>query len=230
MAKPAELHAISSRFDPLWLRVADPLRQRIVQGDLSPGEPLSENRLASEYGVSRTPVREALRLLMEEGLVEMLPGRKLRVVVPDPDNVREVYDIRWVLESESIRRLMADPVAVQRTVPQLERCCDQGDAALAAGDRQGLAAANEQFHGHLIQVLNNRRLLAQFRAVHNLIMLYRNQSLQSERWAEAGTAEHRELVKLVRAGERDAALALLRAHIDRAQQVLHERFKVSSAA
>src|SRR5690606_15392296 len=95
----------ASRFNPLWLTVVEPLRRRIVEGEILPGQALSENQLAAEFGVSRTPVREALRILMEEGLVEMLPGRKLRVVVPRPEDIHEVYDIRWIIESEAIRRL-----------------------------------------------------------------------------------------------------------------------------
>lgn len=224
------MQAVTSPFDPLWLRVADPLRQRIVDGELAPGAPLSENRLAADYAVSRTPVREALRLLMEEGLVEMLPGRKVRVALPDAHDVREVYDVRRVLESEALRRVFAQPQSIAPLAAALEASCDDGDRALAARDLRALALANERFHAALVEALGNRRLLSQYRLVHNLIRLYRNQTLRSEQWAEAGTAEHRELVRRIRDRDETGALALLEAHMQRAQQVLREQHERLNAA
>ncbi len=214
-------------FDPLWVSVADQLRWRIVQGEVAPGQALSENQLASEFGVSRTPVREALRILMEEGLVEMLAGRRLRVALPDPVDVREVYETRWLLESEAVRRLAADPAAAQATCAQLQAACGEGDTALRHQDRQGLARANERYHEALVLALGNRRLTALSRTLYNLIALYRNQTLQSERWAAAGNVDHLALLEHIRAGRTDEALALLRSHLDEAQAVLAERLAAS---
>jgi DNA-binding GntR family transcriptional regulator len=217
----------ANSFDPLWVGVAEPLRRRIVEGEIRPGQLLSENQLASEFGVSRTPVREALRILMDEGLVEMLPGRKIRVAVPDPIDVYEVYDIRWLLESEALRRLKANPQLAQETSDRLEQHCRAGDAALANRDRHGLALANERFHEELVSALNNRRMLAQFRTIYNLIALYRHQTLQSDTWAAAGNADHIELIGLIRNGDLDASLALLRDHLVHAQEVLASRLSGS---
>lgn len=212
-----------SLFDPLWTRVADPLRRAIIEGVLPPGELLSENRLAAEYGVSRTPVREALRLLMEEELVEMLPGRKVRVAVPRAENVHEIYDIRLVLESEAIRRLVRDPGAAS-VCQRMDKACEQSDRALASRDLKALAEANEDFHAALVSALRNGRLLAQYRAIHNLITLYRHQSLHSEGWAEDATAEHRPLLERLRTRDETGALDLLRTHIERARDVVCRRF------
>ncbi|MCK9918993.1 GntR family transcriptional regulator [Microbacteriaceae bacterium K1510] len=211
-----------SLFDPLWTRVADPLRRAIIEGALPPGELLSENRLAAEYGVSRTPVREALRLLMEEELVEMLPGRKVRVAVPRVESVREIYDVRLVLESEAVRRLVRDPGAAA-VWQRMDEACTRSDMALDARDLKALAEANEAFHAALVSALGNGRLLAQYRAVHNLITLYRHQSLHSEGWAEDGTAEHRPLLEHLRERDEAGALDLLRRHIEHARDVVCRR-------
>ena len=208
-----------SPFDPLWTRVADPLRRAIIEGVLPPGELLSENRLAAEYGVSRTPVREALRILMEEELVEMLPGRKVRVALPRAENVHEIYDVRLVLESEAVRRLVHDAGAAS-VCERMARACDASDKALADRDLAALAEANEDFHAALVSALRNERLLAQYRAIHNLITLYRHQSLHSEGWAEDGTAEHRPLLEKLMQRDEAAAVALLRTHIERARDVV----------
>jgi DNA-binding GntR family transcriptional regulator len=212
-----------SLFDPLWTRVADPLRRAIIEGVLPPGELLSENRLAAEYGVSRTPVREALRLLMDEELVEMLPGRKVQVAVPRAEKVYEIYDVRLVLESEAVRRLVRDPGAPS-VCERMAKACTASDQALAARDLAALAQANETFHAALVSALHNERLLAQYRAIHNLITLYRHQSLHSESWAEDGTAEHRPLLDRLMQRDEAGALALLRTHIERARDVVCRRF------
>jgi DNA-binding GntR family transcriptional regulator len=211
-----------SLFDPLWTRVANPLRRAIIEGVIPPGALLSENRLAAEYGVSRTPVREALRLLMEEQLVEMLPGRKVRVAVPRPENVYEIYDVRLVLESEAVRRLVRDPGAAS-VCERMAKACDTSDRALARRDLAALAEANETFHAALVSALRNERLLAQYRGIHNLITLYRHQSLHSESWAEDGTAEHRPLLDRLTQRDEAAALDLLRTHIERARDVVCRR-------
>lgn len=212
-----------SSFNPLWISVVEPLRRRIVEGELLPGQPLSENSLAAEFGVSRTPVREALRILMEEGLVEMLSGRKLRVVDPKLEDIHEVYDLRWIIESEAIRRLAAAPAHAEVVCQQLDRYCHLGDEALRDHDRKGLARANENFHEEIVMAVGNRRLHAQFKTIYNLISLYRHQTLRSEHWATQGHTDHAQLVKLIRAGQGEAALKLLRRHLDEAERVLVER-------
>jgi len=208
-----------SPFDPLWIRVATPLRQAIIDGRLQPGDALSENRLAAEYDVSRTPVREALHLLMEEGLVEMLPGRKVRVALLRADDAREVYELRLVLEAEAVRRLIA-MADMSPQLAELKRACADSEAALAHGDFAGLSQINERFHSVLVSVLRNRRLLAQYRTADNLIALYRNRSLRDESWARASMAEHRTFVARIEARDVPGALALLETHIARACEVV----------
>ena len=95
-------------FEPLWLRVYQPVRERILKGYLLPGAMLSENQLAEEFEVSRTPVREAVRLLINDGLVAVSPGKKMRVMLPSPKDIHEVYDIRSIIEREALRRLFDD--------------------------------------------------------------------------------------------------------------------------
>ena len=217
-------------FDPLWARVAEPLRRAIVEGVLAPGAPLSENRLAAEYSVSRTPVREALRLLMEEGLVEMLPGRKVRVVRLTERDVREIYDVRLVIEAEALRRLIADETMLAGAVAGMAQACNEAEAALARGDSAQAAEANARYHHELMAALCNRRLSALYGDTRNLIALCRYQSLQTPAWAEAVGADHRRLIE--RLAQRDAAgaLELLDRHIRNACEIVCNRMKDAEAA
>jgi len=154
--------------------------------------------------------------------VEMLPGRKVRVAVPRAESVHEVYDFRLVLESEAVRRLIRDPSA-PAVFQRMDEACNRSDQALTNHDLRALAEANEAFHAALVGALRNGRLLEQYRAIHNLITLYRHQSLHSEGWAEHGTAEHRPLLERLRLRDETAALDLLRTHIEHARDVVCRR-------
>lgn len=209
-------------FDPLWIKVANALREQILQGHIQHGELLSENKLASEFDVSRTPVREALRLLMEEGLVEMLVGRKVRVITPRLEDINEIYQIRWILESAALQELGQNPVLAKKVSAELRACLEQAREALDNKDVTQLAKANEKFHGVLISALRNQRISAQFKTIHNLITLYRRQSLESSSWAVTGDEEHMQLVQLIERGAIDEALDLLKRHLCEAKKVLRE--------
>ncbi|MGB6102791.1 MAG: GntR family transcriptional regulator [Pusillimonas sp.] len=209
-------------FDPLWVKVVNSLREQILRGELRHGEVLSENKLAAEFDVSRTPVREALRILMEEGLVEMLPGRKVRVVIPRLEDITEIYQIRWVLESAALRELGENPVLAKKVCKEMKACLARARLALADEDTHQLALANENFHGVLISALRNQRISAQFKAIHNLITLYRSHTLKSNNWAVAGDEEHIQLVALIEAEKIDEAMALLKQHLCKAKKILRE--------
>lgn len=217
-------------FEPLWFKVLDPLRALILSGELPPGELLSENRLAAQFEVSRTPVREALRILIDEGLVEMLPGRKARVVVPDAVDIEEVYDIRYILEAEAVRRIAQNLDRHGRLLDELDNTCKASTAARKSGDLLALAQSNTDFHTLLVSALANKRVLQQIRAVHNLITFYRHHSLRTDEWAEQGVAEHRKLVALLRAGDVERALGLIQDHLEQAKRVLIQRFHPAASA
>jgi len=212
-------------FEPLWLRVYQPISERILRGDLLPGANLSENQLADEFGVSRTPVREAVRLLVGDGLVAVSPGRKMRVVLPTIKDIHEVYDFRSIIECEAVSRLIDDKNR-NKSLSHMEKYCDLGDRALKKRDIDGLARANEQFHGCLMDALKNDRLLEQFRTMHQLITMYRLQTLQNEVWAETGNQEHRRLIQFIRDGKRTQSLEMLKKHIHGAENTLIDRINL----
>ncbi|MDP3621717.1 MAG: GntR family transcriptional regulator [Polynucleobacter sp.] len=211
-------------FEPLWLRVYQPVRERILKGYLLPGAMLSENQLAEEFEVSRTPVREAVRLLINDGLVAVSPGKKMRVMLPSPKDIHEVYDIRSIIEREALRRLFDDK-KLPAILARMERYCDDGDKALKRKDIDGLARANEQFHSCFMDALKNDRLLDQFRAMHQLITMYRLQTLQNDIWAETGNQDHRNLIEKIKTKKIQDAINLLGKHIHGAEETLVKRFK-----
>ncbi len=206
---------------PLRLVVLDRLRDAIQDGTLKPGLVLSENKLAAQLEVSRTPVREALRALEQENLVTVLSGRKLVVTTPTLRDIEEIYGIRYIVESEAVRRVAADDGTL---MDRLELCVCQARYALEHEDAQGLTESNAEFHRTLVANLDNLRLHRFIDSVNDLITRFRQFSLQDEGWARRAADEHSSLLALLREGRNDDAVAMLRDHLASAEALLKRKF------
>lgn len=206
---------------PLRVAVLNRLKQAILDGTLKPGELLSENRIAAQLSVSRTPVREALRVLEQENLVKMLPGRKVVVSIPSPADIDEIYDIRFIVESEALRRITPDRKDI---IDQLEACNRRQKEALRRGDKRELRQINTDFHMIFISVLNNQKLQQFIDSVYDSITRFRLYSLEKPEWAEHRSEEHCQLVELLKAGNTEGAVAMLKQHLDAARNIVTKMF------
>jgi DNA-binding GntR family transcriptional regulator len=206
---------------PLRVAVLQRLKSAIVDGTLQPGLLLSENAIASRLSVSRTPVREAIRVLEQEGLVSILPGRKVIVSMPTAQDIREIYDIRLILETEALRRIAARQSDL---IPQLRQSVERQRAALAQEDLADLRKMNAQFHKLITSSLCNNRLEQLLETVHDSVSRFRLYSLEQEGWAEKGVAEHDQLISFLEEGDVEGATSLLKQHLKTAQKILEHRF------
>lgn len=210
-----------SAYVPLRVAVLQRLKAAIVNGTLAPGLLLSENAIAAKFSVSRTPVREAIRALEQEGLVSVLPGRKVIVSMPTLEDIRETYDVRLILEAEAMRRIVSrhpDLISRLRTSVECQR------EALGKGDHAYLRRINAEFHKLITSGLKNSRLDQSLEAVHDSISRFRLYSLEDLSWAERGVAEHDQLVSFLEKGDVEGAISLLEQHLKTAQKILEDRF------
>jgi DNA-binding GntR family transcriptional regulator len=145
---------------PLVDDIAARIRARIMNGELAIGKPLRQAALATEFGVSRTPVREALRQLQNGGLIEMQPNRGAVVRVPAPWEVRQAYEVRAELEGLAARR--AASRVTERQLGELRRhnavLCEAAERAVgeeAAGGSPATTAANDCFHTVVCEAADN---------------------------------------------------------------------------
>ncbi len=195
--------------------VYDELRAAILAGQLASGTRLREGALAERYGVSRTPVREALHRLEAEGLVRVEPHRGAVVAELALDELDEVYDIRKALETlaavRAVGRIAAEEVAEAQAILASAR------AALTAGDAETLVVANDEFHRVVYRASNAPRLLSTIMGLADIIRRYRHASLSAPGRAAEVVAEHTEILAAIERGDREAIEALMERHIERAR-------------
>ncbi|MEV5961317.1 GntR family transcriptional regulator [Kribbella sp. NPDC051952] len=188
------------------------LRRRIVDGDYAQGERLTETRLADDFGVSRNPVREALRVVEAEGFVQILPRRGAVVVTLDETAVRDLFAVRAQLET------LAGGLAAERATPadvtRLRDLLEEASAATEAKDFDQVAELNSAFHRAVIEVSGNRWLLSMSAAMyHHVHWVFRVGAAQR---APHSWEEHTRLVEAIAAGDPAAATSAARDHVEAA--------------
>lgn len=183
----------------LYEEVAELLRQRIFRRELEPGSWIDELKIAEEYGISRTPLREALKVLAAEGLVTMKVRRGAYVTEVSERDLADVYHLLSLLESDA-----AGVVAAQATEAQVaELQALHAELEAAAQDREKFIAINERFHMRLLEIADNRwrdQMVADLRKV---MKLNRHNSLLKSGRIEESLQEHRAIMAAL--ASRDAA-------------------------
>lgn len=192
----------------LYVEVAELLRQRIFCRELMPGSWIDELKLADEYGISRTPLREALKVLATEGLVTMKVRRGAYVTEVSDSDLADVYHLLALLESDA-----AAVVATKATELQLQELQDlHNELEKAASNRERFFEINETFHMRILAIANNRwrdQMVADLRKV---MKLNRHNSLLKSGRIEESLAEHRAIMAALAARSVDATVQAMQAH------------------
>lgn len=192
------------------------LRAMISTGELRPGEPIRQAPVARALGVSRVPVREALKVLQAEGQAAYSPHRGYVVRTLDPTELRECYRIRELLEAEAVR--VAVPLL--STVDDLAAALSDVEGAAAAGDLLGVAAANRRFHFGLYEASGMPRLVSLIRILWDTTDPYRSRYVADPANLRAINAEHRAVLEAVAGRDAEHAVALLDDHRTHALRTL----------
>jgi DNA-binding GntR family transcriptional regulator len=190
--------------------VLDAVKHAILTGHLAPGQPLIETELAAQLGVSKTPVREALKTLAGAGLVTMSPYRGASVRMVDDVLAHSVYDIRVLLEPEAVRRSVAREAAAASAWESAEAALDAADRAMDRADRQ---QANREFHRTLYAGCGNDLMLSILDGLRDQTALVSTAVWTRNATWEQEAAEHRAILEAAKAGRADLAATLLEEHI-----------------
>lgn len=196
--------------------------EAIESGSYRPGDRLVESELAERFGVSRTPVREALQRLETQSMLAR-DGRSLIVASLDHNQLAELFVVRAELEGLAAR--LAAKHATREEVRVLADMVTEDRVHL--GDPEALSRANRRFHNQIHLASHNRYLVQQLGLVHRSMALLATTSLAAEGRGEAALAEHAAIVDAIAAGDGDAAQEALRAHISKAFET---RLKLDAGA
>jgi DNA-binding GntR family transcriptional regulator len=192
----------------------DRLRRDILSGRTDPGERLVEEQLTRRLGISRAPLREAMRLLAQQGLVEHIPRRGARVATLSDDDVRELYEIRDVLERHAVTSMPPHPdLTALRAALEVMRKATEKD------DRLELANAHRRFHAEVVALAGNRQLVALYESVLVRIQLYMAVNMRREAevaHASDGVHRHERLLAAAERGDPAEILTALGGHGARA--------------
>ena len=200
------------------------LRGKILSRELGPAQRLLEVKIANEMGVSRTPVREALRRLAHEGLVKIVPNSGARVAAPALNEMNNAYSVREYLENISVE-LACRAGMDKRTLERLDALVRDGDAACRAGDTDAFLRSNNDFH-RVIAEAGKNYVLSEY--VNNIILrtnvyiyFYSNFTDSEHKSAE----EHRAILRAIAKRDRIGAQELMKGHIKR----IHAAFSEAAA-
>ncbi|MEY8339160.1 GntR family transcriptional regulator [Lachnospiraceae bacterium 62-35] len=218
-----DLKVAMNEYLPLRDVVFNTLRQAILKGELAPGERLMEIQLADRLGVSRTPIREAIRKLELEGLVLMIPRKGAEVARISEKSLKDVLEVRRAMEELAIE------LACQRMesddIKDLSEAHYRFSEAVRGGEPMEIAEADEHFHDIIYEGTGNVRLVQLINNLREQMYRYRLEYVKDADKRQILLSEHERILKAVRERKTEEARELIRVHIDNQEITVSRNIK-----
>lgn len=193
------------------------VKNALLNGDLEYGVLYTENQLARSLGVSRTPVREAVMELASLGMITILPRRGFHLNVFTAQDIEEIYELRWMLESSAVRKLTATPEKFD--FARLESMVKAQRGSLDTRNKEEYISTGQGFHRELIELCNNKHLLRIYESIGDTIHMAWMQAVAHQRRTSSDVVDdHGKLLALICGGKTEEALELLAAHLDNSKR------------
>lgn len=221
MEKHDHLEIAMDEYLPLRDVVFKTLRQGILTGELKPGERLMEIHLANRLGVSRTPIREAIRMLELEGLVTMIPRRGAEVAQITEKSLRDVLEVRSALDA------LAAELACERITPEirekLKKACDEFETATHTYDAATIARADVELHDLIVEATGNVRLRQMVGNLAEQMYRYRFEYIKDDTQHQKLVEEHKIIYESIVQGDKETAVRAVKTHIDNQEKTIINR-------
>ena len=197
---------------PLRDVVFNTLREAILKGELKPGERLMELQLASKLGVSRTPIREAIRMLEQEGLAVTIPRRGAEVAKMTEKDMNDVLQVREALDELAVS--IACELITEEELKKLKKATETFEKALSTGNIKQIAEADIEFHDIIYQASRNPKLVNILNNLREQIYRYRIQYLKDENNYANLLEEHREILEGLSKKDKELVSNSMRKHVE----------------
>lgn len=207
-----ELKMDVNEYLPLRDVVFNTLRQAILRGEMEPGERLMEIQLAQKLGVSRTPIREAIRKLELEGLVVMIPRKGAEVAHITEKDMRDVLEVRCTLEELAVS--LACKNVTDKAVAELKAANKVFEAAIISKDVVNIVDADVQFHDAIYAMTDNARLIQIINKLREQMYRYRLEYVKDARTHSILISEHNDIIDRLSGKDAEAAKSVMRQHIN----------------
>lgn len=211
LAMTSNLELNENAYLPLRDVVFQTLREAILKGELKPGERLMELQLAGKLGVSRTPIREAIRMLEQEGLAVTIPRKGAEVARMTEKDMEDVLQIRRALDKLAVR--LAGDKITREQLRQLERAMRRFEESTRNQDVKQVAQADVDFHDVIYKAADNPKLMTLLNNLREQIYRYRVEYLKNEEAYSALIAEHQEIYTCLVNKETEKAAQAMEEHI-----------------
>lgn len=211
---------------PLRDVVFNTLRQAILRGELKPGERLMEIQLANKLGVSRTPIREAIRKLELEGLVLMIPRKGAEVAEITEKNMRDVLEVRKALEELAVQ-LACEKITAEE-IEEMKKAAEEFRMILKNKDITEIAEADVRFHDIIYMATDNQKLIHLLNKLREQMYRYRVEYLKNPDVHEQLTQEHEEIVYHIKRREKVEATAVTCQHIDNQVSAVTDKIRTKN--
>ena len=203
--------------------IANNLREMIMSGELKEGDKIKENELCDLMGISKTPLREALRVLSAEGLIQLIPNRGSFVSTPTFEEIKEMFDVMSVLEGVCARTAVEK--MEQRDFAKLERLHSYLEEHFNRKEKKAYIHINNSYHAYVQELAGNKTLNQIVNGLRQKILLYRFQSLNLPGRFEQSIQEHRELLTAFRHRDPEKAEMLMKSHLKKQCEALEKLAK-----
>ncbi len=213
-----------NNFLPLRDVVFNTLRQAILTGDLKPGERLMEIHLANKLGVSRTPIREAIRKLELEGLVTMIPRRGAEVAQITEKSMNDVLEVRRSMDALCVE-LACERIS-EEELQELDGACDAFAEAVKTKDIRRIAQADVALHDIIVQATGNRRLVQLINNLSEQMYRYRFEYLKDISRHQSLIQEHRMIYEGIRERNKEVASSAAKLHIDNQEKAIIQQIRL----
>ena len=202
------------------------LRQSILPGELKPGERLMEIHLADKLGVSRTPVREAIRRLELEGLVTMFPRRGAEVAQITEKSMNDVLEVRRTLDA-LCAELACDRIT-EDGLEALRHACEHFEQCVSTGDAKKIAQADVALHDIIVEATGNQRLIQLVNNLSEQMYRYRFEYIKDSSQHETLVREHRIIYQSIVDKDKDTAAAAAKTHIDNQKKAIIRQIRLEN--